>query len=182
VLLERAGYDFEVVAPDLDEPAQDAGQGLQPAQAAEAIAYFKARSVAAMFPDRRILAADTVVCAGGRIIGKPRDADDARKILREISSEPHTVVTGVALLEPGEERLIASDTTQVTMRPMSDEEIEDYIASGEWEGKAGAYAIQETADRFVEKVEGSYTNVVGLPMELVDRMISRIETGGGEES
>ncbi|KKK82794.1 hypothetical protein LCGC14_2799860, partial [marine sediment metagenome] len=88
------------------------------------------------------------------------------------------VITGVALLGPGPRRLIASDTTHVTMRRITDDEIQAYLDSGEWQGKAGAYAIQETADRFVTSVEGSFTNVVGLPMELVRRMLG-VRLGDG---
>ena len=92
-------------------------------------------------------------------------------MLETLSGSRHAVITGVALLGPGPRRLIASDTTHVTMRRMTDDEIQAYLDSGEWQGKAGAYAIQETADRFVTSVEGSFTNVVGLPMELVRRML-----------
>ena len=85
------------------------------------------------------------------------------------------MITGLAVLAPDGRRIIASDVTFVTMRPIAPQEIEQYIASGEWIGKAGAYAIQETADRFVQSVEGSFSNVVGLPMELLARMLERIK-------
>lgn len=95
-------------------------------------------------------------------------------MLDALSASLHEVITGVALLGPGLRRLIASATTKVTMRPMSRREIDAYVASGEWQGKAGAYAIQETADRYIEKTEGSFTNVVGLPVELTERMIRQV--------
>ena len=160
----------------MDEP-DELIHKLPPAQQAESLSYFKARSVADLHPDGLVLGADTVVAVGGQVLGKPTDADDARRMLRTLSSTRHCVITGVTLLGPQRQRLIASEVTYVTMRPMSEQDIEDYIASGEWEGKAGAYAIQETAqDRFVLKVEGSYSNVVGLPMELVTRMLDELAT------
>jgi septum formation protein len=168
-LLDEAGLGYEVVPPPLAEPVH-LGEGLPPARRAEALAYFKARAVADVRPEALVLGADTVVAVGGEVVGKPADAADARRILRLLSGTRQAVITGVALLGPGR-RSIASETTYVTMRDMGDDELEAYIASGEWEGKAGAYAIQETADRFVTKLEGSFSNVVGLPMELVSRLL-----------
>ena len=159
-----------MVPPLLDEP-NHLPVGSPPTAYAESLAYFKARSVAESHPDARVLGADTVVAVNGRILGKPVDADDARNMLKELSHNRHVVITGVALVGPGDARRIASDVTYVTMRPMSQQEIEEYIASGEWDGKAGAYAIQETADRFITKLEGSVSNVVGLPMELLARLL-----------
>ncbi|MBN1941909.1 MAG: septum formation protein Maf [Phycisphaerae bacterium] len=173
-LLAEAGYDFEVHSPVMEEPG-DLPAGIPPAAYAESLAYFKARSVAEAYPRDLVLGADTVVALGNRVLGKPADADDARRMLTELSHNRHAVITGVALVGPGERRSIASDITYVTMRPMSSREIEDYIASGEWQGKAGAYAIQETADKFIVKLEGSFTNVVGLPMELLGRLLGRKE-------
>jgi septum formation protein len=92
-------------------------------------------------------------------------------MLRLLSHNRHEVLTGVALLLPDGRRRVECDGTVITMRPMTDEEVEAYVASGEWIGKAGGYAIQETADRFVTAVDGSFTNVVGLPMERVERML-----------
>ena len=172
-LLTDAGYSFDVVDPPVGEP-DDRHDKMLPSQQAEALAYFKVRSVWREWPNRRVLAADTVVAVGGQVLGKPTGPDDARRMLQKLSDGRHCVITGVAILDPPDQRLIASDMTYITMRQMSGEEIDDYIASGEWEGKAGAYAIQETADRFVTAVEGSFTNVVGLPMELVEQMLSEL--------
>ena len=102
-------------------------------------------------------------------------------MLRHLSGTRHAVITGVALLGPDGRQRIDSETTFVTMREMTDDEVEQYIASGEWIGKAGAYAIQETADRFVDKIEGSFSNVVGLPVELVGRMVAELQASLGEE-
>ncbi|MCK4276023.1 MAG: septum formation protein Maf [Phycisphaerae bacterium] len=171
-LLAEAGLVFEVVSPPVDEP--DHVGLLPPAQRAEALAYFKARSVSQYYPGSLILGADTIVAVSGVVLGKPADQLEARRMLQTLSGTRHVVITGVALLGPDKRRLIASETTYVTMRPMSNGEIESYIASGEWEGKAGAYAIQETADRFVVSVEGSFSNVVGLPVKLVKRMVNEL--------
>ena len=169
-LLREAGYHFEIVEPPVEEPA-DLGL-LCPREHAQAVAEFKACSVSAGRPDVAVLGADTVVAALGRILGKPADADEARWMLRTLSHNRHSVITGVVLLGPGGRQVVAAEKTFVTMRPMTEQEIDGYIASGEWCGKAGAYAIQETADRFITAVEGSFTNVVGLPMELTARLLS----------
>jgi septum formation protein len=176
-LLAEAGYDFEVVDPPIAEPA-DLGTAFGPAGWAEALAYFKARSVAQFMPDAYVLGADTVVAAvgaAGEMLGKPADSVEADRMLRRLSGTRHQVITGVALLGPAGYRHISSDVTYVSLRQMTEEEIQAYVASGEWIGKAGAYAIQESADRFVEKVEGSYSNVVGLPMEMLGRMFAAAE-------
>lgn len=173
-LLREAGYQFVVVEPPIPEP-DDLVPHLDPAQQAEALAYFKARSVFDDCGDRCVLGADTVVACGPAILGKPTDEADARRMLSMLSGSRHRVITGVALLTPGRTRMIASETSWVVMRPISPAEIDQYIASQEWQGKAGAYAIQETADRFVQKVEGSFTNIVGLPLELVERMFEELQ-------
>jgi len=173
-LLRQAGIAFRVVAPPITEPAP-VPRGVSAARQAEALAYFKAKAALELAePGEYVLAADTLVALGRRILAKPADRAEAREMLHSLSGTTHEVITGVVLLGPGAQRLIASETTRVTMRPMSGQEIDAYIASGEWAGKAGAYAIQETADRFIEDVSGSFTNVVGLPMELVDRMIGEL--------
>ena len=178
-LMGQAGYEFDVVAPPLEEPAQ-AVEHLAPSQQAESLAYFKARAVADACPGRCVIGADTVVATGDHVLGKPADEAEAREMLKGVSGTRHAVITGVAMLTDETHRLIASDVTYVTMRKMTDGEIDDYIASDEWIGKAGAYAIQETADRFVDSIEGSFTNIVGLPMELVERMIHRFDRQGAK--
>ena len=175
-LLADAGVEFEVLEPPLAEPATGL-MGLDPAAQAEASAYFKARAVG-LREDAYVLGADTIVAAGEAVLGKPADAEDARAMLSSLSGTRHTVITGVALLGPGGRRRIASAMTVVVMRTLTPAEVAEYVASGEWEGKAGGYAIQETADRFVARVEGSFSNIVGLPMELVRRLIEEMR---GEE-
>jgi len=176
-LLAEAGYAFDAVDPPVGEPDHGCHL-LPPRQQAESLAYFKARSVAERLPEAVVLGADTVVACAGRVLGKPSGPEEALDMLRRLSGRRHAVITGVALLGPGAIRLIASDVTHVTMRPITDEEIGAYVASQEWRGKAGAYAIQETADRFVREVEGSFSNVVGLPMELLARMMRELEAHG----
>lgn len=172
-LLAEAGFDFDVVEPPVGEP-EDLPAGLTPTRRAEALAYFKARLVAERGAGGCVLGADTIVSLGGQVLGKAADCGEAGRMLSRLSGTRHAVITGVALVDQAVGRLIASETTYVTMRPMSDREIADYVHSGEWAGKAGAYAIQETADRFVAKLEGSFSNVVGLPIELVRRMLDEL--------
>ena len=173
-LLTKQGYSFEVIVPPIGEPPT-APTGLQPAQLAESLAYFKARSVVDRFaPDLPVLGADTVVALGDRIFGKPRDGDHAREILTALGGTRHQVITGVALIDPTGYRLIASDVTCVHMRAMTGDQMDVYIAGGSWEGKAGAYGIQDAGDAFVEEIEGSFSNVVGLPMELLQGMFAQL--------
>lgn len=171
-LLRDAGIPFEIVHPRFDEPSAEHAASC-PAELAESLSYYKAASVADEFPDSLILGADTVVAVEGRIFGKPRDADDARRILGALMGTTQEVITGISLFQPASSRrLISHDVTRVTMRRMSADEMDEYIAGGEWEGKAGAYGIQDNADRFITRVEGSFSNVVGLPMELLEKMLS----------
>jgi septum formation protein len=171
-LMTEAGYAFDVVVADLDESALPT-EGRDAVRQAEFLALAKAQDVARRYPDRIVVGADTVVDFNGEIIGKPADAADAARITRMIFSSPHRVVTGLALLwmERGIE-IVTSDITIVHPRPMTPEQIEQHIAGGTWEGKAGAYAIQEGGDEFVDHIEGSFTNVVGLPMELLNRLLN----------
>jgi len=184
-LLRDGGIDFQAVSPPIHEPAGDQLSRLSPSQQAEALAYFKARTVAEQFPEAMVLGADTIVAAAdGRVLGKPAGPQQAREMIEQLSGTRHAVTTGVALLGPrpgprplgplagGRRRFIASSSSFVTMREMTGAEIQDYIDSGKWQGKAGAYAIQETGDRFIDSVEGSLTNVMGLPMELVQQIIT----------
>lgn len=171
-LLREAGIPFEAVSPRYDEPSIEDWQGC-PAALAESLSYYKAASLAEDYPDRVILGADTAVALNNRIYGKPRDAADARRILSDLLGTTQDVITGVTLLHPATgRRMIRHDVTKVTMRPMTPEELDAYIAGGDWEGKAGAYGIQDTADQFVTRVEGSWSNVVGLPVELVEEMLN----------
>jgi len=170
-----------VIAPGDAEASARA----DPREMAERLAYYKARAVADRVDAGLVLGADTIVVQGERILGKPADADDARQILTSLAGTRHQVITGVCLIDAASGmRLVGSDATGIRMRPLSDQEIEDYVASGRGMGKAGAYAVQDENDPFVAEVAGSYTNVVGLPMDLVARMLSVADrlTAGGEEA
>ena len=171
-LLRQAGYRFTVRPPPIEDRGVSAA--VSPGACAESLAYLKAMAAIEAYglADGLVLGADTVVELAGRIIGKPADEADARRILSELSGSRHRVVTGLALVDVAAgRRLLAHAVTGIRMRRLSPEEIGAYVAGGEAMGKAGAYALQETGDRFVEAVEGSLTNVVGLPMELLERMI-----------
>jgi len=171
-LLRRAGYRFDVRPPPVGERGVKADRPAGPY--VESLAYLKATAAieAHGLADGLVLGADTAVELGGRLLGKPADEADARRILADLSGTRHRVVTGLALVAPGAgRRLLAHDITRIRMAVMTPGQIEAYVAGGEALGKAGAYAIQETGDRYVEEVDGSFTNVVGLPMELLERMI-----------
>ena len=168
-LLAQLGVEFRVEPADVDEtPAP----GAACEDAARDIATRKALAVA-RGTDDPVLGADTiVVAADGEFLGKPRDAADARRILGKLSGTTHRVITGVCVAtERGARVRTASESTSVTMRPLGAEEIDAYVASGECYDKAGAYAIQETADRFVVRMDGGLTNVVGLPLDVVARLL-----------
>jgi septum formation protein len=163
VLLADAGIEFVVVPAAVGEEAADRGDP-------HAIAVANARRKAAAVAGDAVLGADTVVAVGDRLLGKPQDEVQARAFLRALSGTTHCVVTGVALKTPAGLRS-RSVETRVTMRTLTDEEIAAYVSSGEAMGKAGAYAIQETADRFVVRVDGPYDNVVGLPVAAVKELM-----------
>ncbi len=170
-LLREEGYSFEVRVPPFEEPDTPASHG-SPPQHAEASSYFKARSVAGTAGDGIVLAADTIVAYRGRVFGKPADDDDARRILGTLAGTTHEVITGVTLFDVVTgRRLIRHDVTRVTMRSMPPEAMDRYIADGAWRGKAGAYGIQDHGDAFVERIDGSFSNVVGLPLELLGGML-----------
>jgi septum formation protein len=167
-ILEQLGIPFEVVAPDYDEhdpPEADAEQLVKDH------ALGKARSVAANAGDRPVLGVDTTVVLAGRIYAKPKDAGDAERMLEELGGRTHAVVSGLALITPGWE-LVDAEHTRVTFRSLTPRDLGSYVATGEWEGRAGAYAIQGKGAALVERVEGDYLNVVGLPASLLVRLLA----------
>lgn len=175
-LLKRICPEFDVQPCTLQEPQRRAAR-VQPHQWASAMAYFKARSVAEQNPGRWVLGADTVVDCDGQMLGKPHDLADARRMLELQARVVSEVITGVCLVLAGEDRrrLAAFDVTRVWMRD-DPAAREAYLRSGDWEGKAGAYGIQNVGDRLVERIEGSFSNVVGLPLELVERMLEAADS------
>ena len=170
LLLEQAGYSFEIIPSEVDESAFST-DGVTSEEHTMELALAKAVDVARKYPDRLVMGSDTVVDLNGQIIGKPRDAEHAEEITRALFSEPHLVITGVALIHIAKKiEIVRAAVTTVYPRKLSEEQILGHIENGDWQGKAGAYGIQETGDEFVERIEGSFTNVIGLPMELVGEM------------
>lgn len=168
-LLTQAGIPFAVVPGDLDE--ENANISGTPAQKAEQLAYLKAKDVA-RGKSGIILGADTIVVCDDEIFGKPADAEDARRMLWKLSGREHQVITGIALIDTAAGReSTGHETTKVRFSSLSDKEIEAYIESGEPYGKAGAYAIQGRAALFVESLDGCYSNVVGLPISKLYRLL-----------
>jgi len=166
-LLKNAGILFEVWPANIPE-VPHAGEA--PVAFAERMAREKARAVSGLLPDRIILAADTVVAVENEILGKPADAEDAARMLRLLSGQTHAVTTGVCLIGDGRED-VCSETTTVEFSRMTEAEIREYVATGEPMDKAGAYAIQGGASRWITRVNGDYSNVVGLPVNLVLKML-----------
>ncbi|HLG07526.1 MAG TPA: nucleoside triphosphate pyrophosphatase [Gaiellaceae bacterium] len=152
---------FEVVAPTYLE---DDPPGLEPADLVRAHAEGKARSV--HHEGQVTLGVDTTVVLDGRVYGKPTDRDDAARMLHELSGRTHTVVSGICLLGAGQD-VVGHEITDVTFRLLPPDTVAGYLESGEWAGRAGAYAIQGLGGRLVERIEGDYLNVVGLPGALL---------------
>ncbi len=172
-LLRNAGIDC-IVQPANIEEVRRAGE--TPTDFAERMAREKAQAVRKSCAEEWILAADTIVVVAGEVLGKPAHGEDASRMLRLLAGREHQVITAVCLLGADFED-VRSESTTVYFSPMSDTEIRDYIVTGEPMDKAGAYAIQGIASRWISKIEGDYSNVVGLPVDLVWRMLR--EYGGG---
>ncbi|MFW5856927.1 MAG: Maf family nucleotide pyrophosphatase [Planctomycetota bacterium] len=172
--LQRLGLPFGVLAPDVDEHLPPRST---PSEAAVGLAQRKAEAVGRRLQDGEIvIAADTLVAHDGEILGKPRDRAHAREMLQRLAGDVHDVVTGVAIWDRASgRRLAAFARTEVQMAPLSDEEIERYLATGEADDKAGAYGIQGEAGRFCHVLGGSHSNVVGLPLELLHPMLEELE-------
>jgi septum formation protein len=184
-LLRNAGIPFTVQPADINETPL---AGESPRDCAERLAREKALAVFKNRPGEYVLGADTIVVVDDTILGKPRDAEDAARMLRLLSGRTHAVTTGVCLVgkklsqrpvvsnaedpsSQNRELTTASETTLVTMCALSDDEIGDYVATGEPMDKAGAYAIQGIASRWIPRIEGDYSNVVGLPVARVYAML-----------
>src|SRR5580658_9232727 len=177
-LLRNAGIAFTVQPADINETPL---AGESPRDCAERLAREKALAVFQGRAGDCVLGADTIVVVDGAILGKPRDADDAVRMLRMLAGRMHAVITGVCVVGPAgscqppvaskTKTQNASETTLVTMCELSEAEIRDYVATGEPMDKAGAYAIQGIASRWIPRIEGDYSNVVGLPVALVCRML-----------
>jgi septum formation protein len=179
-LLRNAAIAFTVQPANIDETPL---AGESPRNYAERLAREKALTIAKTCPQDLVLGADTIVVVDETILGKPRDADDAARMLRLLSGRTHEVITAVCIAKPVRSELrtdnrqltTESESTRVTMTEISDDEIRSYIATGEPLDKAGAYAIQGIASRWIPRIEGDYSNVVGLPVALVYRLLRENE-------
>jgi septum formation protein len=167
-ILEQLHIPFDVVTPRYDEDTPVVGDAVE---VVRRHACEKARSIAGGPDEGPVLGVDTAVVLQGLIFGKPEDAADAERMLEELSGKTHVVVSGLCLLAPGWE-LVEHDETRVTFRELTPRELARHLAHGEWEGRAGGYAIQGHGAGLVERVEGDYLNVVGLPAALLVRLLS----------
>jgi septum formation protein len=172
-LLTEAGYKFRVAPSHVDESAFACRGDTD--EYVRILALAKANDVAKWYPNHLVIGADTIVDFNGEIIGKPIDARDAERITRKLFSAPHRVITGMAIVRINDAvEIVDSDTTIVYPKKLTEEQIAGHLRGNLWKGKAGAYGIQETGDEFVERIEGSFTNVMGMPMELFERMLERV--------
>jgi septum formation protein len=167
-LLAEAGYACDVHPMDVDERQRP---GEAPAAYVERIATLKGEAAAAQFPGRVVVAADTVVVVDDEVFGKPADQADAERMLRRLSGRSHDVLTGLAVV--GHRRLTSVERTRVWFTALTEADIRWYVSSGEPADKAGAYAIQGLAARFVPRIDGSYSNVVGLPIAALARALEQ---------
>jgi septum formation protein len=172
-ILEQLQIPFDVVAPNYDEATPE---GADPVQAVREHARGKAQSVADIAEDRPVVGVDTAVALNGRIFGKPEHAGEAEQMLEELSGKTHGVVSGLCLLTPGWED-VEHEATEVAFRELAPRELGLYVATGEWEGRAGGYAIQGRGAALVESIEGDYLNVVGLPAALLVRLLAERFSG-----
>ena len=170
-LLQHLGVPFRVVVADIDETPLP---GEAPVPYTLRLAEAKARAVLALHPGTTVLGADTTVTLDGELLGKPVDAEDARRMLRLLRNRIHAVTTGVALLRADTTHTHA-ETTQVFVGDIPDAEIEGYIATGEPMDKAGAYGLQGQAQRWIPRIEGEYSNVIGLPVARVYAMLRKLQ-------
>lgn len=169
-LLERAGYTFDVIPSHIDEPTQ-AGFP-DPRALVHQIAWLKTAAVAPKVEQGIVLAADTVGWLHGKVIGKPEDEGDARRILRSLAGTEHELWTGVVLWRrPDDVQLCWQEMSLVAFQAITDAELDEYLATRQWEGCSGAYAIQEHNDPLVRVVRGSVSNVIGLPMETTGKAL-----------
>ena len=160
-ILEQLRIPFDIVAPSYEETSGDPVEH----------ALGKARSVGP-FDDRHVLGCDTEVICGGRVYGKPENEEDAEAMLESLAGKTHEVVSGLALITPAWEE-VHREVTRVTFRPLDARDLARYLASREWEGRAGAYAIQGLGASLVERIEGDYLNVVGLPGALLVSLLAK---------
>ena len=173
-LLEQLGVAFTVAEPFSDESSTDPDPRKRVVQNAES----KVQSVSGIYPDSLIMGADTIVFLDGRFLGKPSTPEEAKEMLRFLSGRTHYVFSGVAVLKTLSGAVYSGvEETLVTFKELSPESIDEYVESGEPMDKAGAYAIQGGAEMFVERIDGSWSNVVGLPLKLLEKLLDDAQKG-----
>lgn len=169
-LLKDMGVPYEVLVTDTDETAIG-----KPVERVRILAERKARAAAAMLTEGIVIGADTLVALDDRALGKPEDEEDAKFMIMSLSGRTHQVFTGVCLYDVAERKvLVGADCSDVTFKRLTREMVNNYMASGEWEGKAGSYAIQGLGSELVEKYEGSLSNIIGLPVEMLGEMLEKM--------
>jgi len=170
VLLKSLGYHFDIVPHDIEECILG---DVLPMELVQNLAFLKATDVARRVSNAIIISADTVIVHKKSILGKPKDVSDAKRILSMLSDSEHDVISGVCVMEmPSRKKMLRIERTRIKMKSIKDEEIDRYILTGEPMDKAGAYAIQGEGRKFIEKIDGSYSNAVGLPLELLQEMLN----------
>jgi len=170
VLLKSLGYHFDIVPHEIEECILG---DVLPMELVQNLAFLKATDVARRVSNAIIISADTVIVHKKSILGKPKDVSDAKRILSMLSDSEHDVISGVCVMEmPSRKKMLRIERTHIKMKNIKDEEIDRYILTGEPMDKAGAYAIQGEGGKFIEKIDGSYSNAVGLPLELLQEMLS----------
>jgi septum formation protein len=167
-ILGALGIPFDIAASDVDETVLEGESGRS---AASRLARAKADAAAALHPGTWVLAADTLVLIDGAVLGKPRDDAEAAAMLRRLAGREHVVVTAVSLLQDAGPEIATVEESRVRIAPLDEEEIRWYVATGEPRDKAGAYAVQGLGARFIESVDGSFSNVMGLPARSVYRLL-----------
>ena len=172
MLLKRIGYiPDEIDVPDINEFIK---QGEKPGPYVIRMARNKAKIVSRRHKNSYIIAADTVVFSGAKIHGKASNKEEALKVLKQLSGKKHRVYGGICIISPNKNILLRTVITHVSFRIITEEELDDYLDSEEWKGKAGCYAIQGMASKFVKGINGNYDNVVGLSVIDVDKMLKGV--------
>lgn len=170
-LLNLCGVEHIIMPADIKETMDES---LPLDLRMQKLAYDKALPIAKAHPDEIVIGADTIVYIDGTIIGKARNLEDARRILKSLSGRTHEVLTGVCVLYK-KQRYTFTTHSEVTFCAIEKQDLEDYLALNEWQGKAGAYAIQGQAVRFIEKINGDYSNIVGLPVVPLLRILKSLK-------
>jgi len=171
-LLEELGIKFEVIPSEYEE---DHSLQMNPHEFVKFLATLKARDVASRVDSAFVIGADTMVVFEKEIIGKPKNAKEASEILQKLQGKTHKVITGYAVFDTDKDKYIVdSDEATVTLRPLTEKEIREYVETGEYVGKAGGYASQGKASVFIEKISGHFSTVVGLPIHKLTKSLSKM--------